>query len=143
MELTSPAFENEGVIPERFTCKGLNINPPLHLGHIPEGTRSLCIIMHDPDSPSGDFVHWVGYDIAPTEMLAEGSKPGRQGANDFGKIGYGGPCPSEGTHRYLTEAYALDTVLELPDGKRKEEVETAMTGHVLESARLTGRVSAE
>jgi hypothetical protein len=138
MQLTSPAFSNEGIIPDRFTCKDLNINPALEISDIPEGTKSLAIIMDDPDSPSGHFVHWVGYDIEPTDFIAEGSRPGRQGPNDGGGIGYTGPCPSKGTHRYVIRLFALDTKLHLPDGKSRAEIEQAIEGHVLAEAELRG-----
>jgi len=98
--------------------------------------------MHDPDAPSGDFVHWVGYDIAPTDVIPEGSRPGKQGVNDFGDLGYGGPCPPSGTHRYIIQAYALDVMLGLPDGKKRAEIEAALQDHVLAAAELMGKVSA-
>ncbi|MBD3321771.1 MAG: YbhB/YbcL family Raf kinase inhibitor-like protein [Chitinivibrionales bacterium] len=142
MKLSSPAFENDGTIPERFTCKGENVNPQLNIGDIPQNAKSLCIIMHDPDAPSGDFVHWVDYNIVPTAIIPENSGPGRQGRNDFGHLGYGGPCPpADGAHRYVTELHALDRMLDIPEGASRSEVETALDGHELASAELTGEFS--
>jgi len=139
MKVTSPAFENGSTIPERFTCKGANVNPPLRLEEIPESTKSLCIVMHDPDSPSGDFRHWVGYDMEPAAEIPEGVAPGKQGKNDFGNLGYGGPCPPPGKpHRYVVEVHALDTRLRLPEAKTREEIEAAMQGHQVARAELTG-----
>ncbi|MBD3420620.1 MAG: YbhB/YbcL family Raf kinase inhibitor-like protein [Chitinivibrionales bacterium] len=139
MKLSSPAYENNATIPQRFTCKDININPPYRIKDIPQNTQSLCIIMHDPDAPSGDFVHWVGYDIPPTENIEEGTRPGVQGQNDFGETGYGGPCPPSGsTHQYVTELYALDTRLNLPQGRSRKDVEEALQSHLLDSAQLTG-----
>ncbi|MFP4013396.1 MAG: YbhB/YbcL family Raf kinase inhibitor-like protein [Chitinispirillaceae bacterium] len=139
MNLSSPAFENDGFIPQKYTCKDLNVNPPLRVTEIPEKTESLCIIMHDPDSPSGDFLHWLDYNIEPVEAIDEGCRSGIQGLNDFGNIGYGGPCPSEGTHTYLIDAYALDSKLQLPRKVQRKEVEEAMQGHILATAELKGQ----
>ncbi len=139
MKLSSSAFEHEGIIPDRFTCQGQNINPPLALEEIPENTQSLCVLMHDPDAPSGDFVHWVDYDIEPSEEIPEGTSLGCQGVNSFDKPGYGGPCPSDGAHRYYLDVFALDTKLNLPEGKSRSEVESAMSGHILDSAEIMGK----
>lgn len=142
MKLTSPAFNNNQTIPERFTCRGEDINPRLEIRDVPEATKSLCMVMHDPDSVKGDFVHWVAYNIKPTNAIPESDKTGTAGRNDFGRLGYGGPCPQSGTHRYVMELFALNSTLELSEGARREEVEQTMRGHVLASAQLTGRVAA-
>lgn len=138
MRLRSPAFENDGTIPRKHTCEGENVNPPLYISEIPENAKSLCIIMHDPDSPSGDFVHWIEYDIEPTELIDEGFRSGIQGINDFGRAGYGGPCPSKGMHHYQIDLFALDSKLQLPENSSRERVEGALKGHVLASAELNG-----
>ncbi|MBD3345219.1 MAG: YbhB/YbcL family Raf kinase inhibitor-like protein [Chitinivibrionales bacterium] len=144
MKLSSPAFENDGIIPAKFTCKGSNINPPLTIEDLPEGTKSLCLIMHDPDAPSGDFVHWVDYNIDPTGEIPENSTPGKQGKNDFGNIGYGGPCPPpDGAHHYVWELHALDTMLGMSGGTSRQEVESALQGHELASAQLVGQFASE
>ncbi|MFP4165009.1 MAG: YbhB/YbcL family Raf kinase inhibitor-like protein [Chitinispirillaceae bacterium] len=139
MKLSSPAFENEGFIPPKYTCAGININPPLRVTDIPEKTESLCLIMHDPDSPSGNFLHWLDYNVEPVEAIDEGSRPGTQGKNDFGNIGYGGPCPSDGMHTYVLDAYALDSKLDLPQKAERKDVEQAMQEHILAKAELRGQ----
>jgi Raf kinase inhibitor-like YbhB/YbcL family protein len=138
MQITSSAFEDNGFIPDKFSCKGLNINPDLNIEGIPEGTKSLALIMDDPDAPSGDWVHWVVYDIPVRGRIQENSIPGKQGRNDFGDTSYGGPCPPQGTHRYFFKVYALDKELALSEGLTKKELESAMAGHILAEARLIG-----
>jgi hypothetical protein len=147
IEITSTAFANEGMIPRRFTCDGENISPPLSWKGMPEGTKSLALIADDPDAPRKTWVHWVVYNlpaesgglpenVPPEKTLAGG---GRQGTSDFGRIGYGGPCPPSGTHRYFFKLYALDAELGLAPGATKEELLQAMAGHVLAEAQLMGR----
>lgn len=147
MKLESPAFNANGAIPAKYTCKGENISPALHWDAPPEKTRSLTLIMDDPDAPGGTFVHWVLYDlpsdvrelpeaIDPNPILMQG---GTQGKNGFRHYGYGGPCPPGGTHRYFFKLYALDTLLDLPPGASKQEVLAAMQGHVLAGAELMGK----
>ncbi len=146
--LTSPAFEQGGGIPARYTCAGENVSPPLEWGEVPEGAKSLALICDDPDAPRGTFVHWVIFNIPPSAKgLAEGipkepelSDGSIQGRNDFGEIGYGGPCPPPGpAHRYFFKLYALDTKLDLPPGATKAQVLQAMQGHVLAQTELMGR----
>jgi Raf kinase inhibitor-like YbhB/YbcL family protein len=147
MEITSTAFANEGMIPRRFTCDGEDISPPLSWKGMPGGTKSLALIADDPDAPRKTWVHWVVYNlpassgglpenVPPEKTLADG---GRQGTSDFGRIGYGGPCPPSGTHRYFFKLYALDSELGLAPGATKEELLQAMAGHVLAEAQLMGR----
>ena len=138
MKLTSPAFGHNQTIPKKYTCQAEDINLPLNVDGIPEGTKSLALIIDDPDAPMGTWVHWVVFDIPPTNRIAENSVPGRQGWNDFGKRDYGGPCPPSGTHRYFHKIYALDTVLNLKEGAKKKELEKAMQGHILGHAELIG-----
>lgn len=137
-ELTSTAFAQGESIPVKYSCDGDDISPPLTWSDPPEGTQSLALIMDDPDAPGGTFVHWVVYNIALTERIGEGAIPGTQGMNDFGKQGYGGPCPPSGTHRYVFKLYALNENLDLPEGLSKEDLEKAMADHVLAQTELIG-----
>lgn len=147
MRLFSSAFEDGGVIPQRYTCDGENTSPPLEWSAAPPGTQAYVMIVDDPDAPSGTFVHWLLYDIPVSENgLTEAvGKPGAeaggglQGRNGFGDQGYGGPCPPSGTHRYYFRLYALQQSLRLPAGARRQEVEQAMEGRVMEMAELMGR----
>lgn len=139
MKLTSPAFDPQGFIPELYTCKGADISPPLQISEIPEGTQSLALIVDDPDAPMGTFVHWVLYDISPTTVIGADTAPGTQGINDFQNVRYGGPCPPGGTHRYYFKLYALDRRIELPAGKSKQDVESAMRGHILEQTEIMAK----
>lgn len=138
MELKSPEFENNQFIPKKFTCEGEDVNPALIIENLPEGTKSLALIVDDPDAPMGTWVHWVVYDIPVTSRIDEDSVPGKQGINDFRKKDYGGPCPPSGTHRYFFKIYALDQELGLPEGITKEDLEKAMQGHILDKAELIG-----
>ncbi len=141
MNLTSPEFKHNGFIPSKFTCEGLDISPTLVIEGIPEGTKSLALIMDDPDAPMGTWVHWVVYDIPPAInrlTLEKNSIPGKQGKNNFGRINYGGPCPPSGTHRYFFKIYALDIALNLKEGISKGALEKAMEGHILGRAELIG-----
>lgn len=139
MQLVSPAFKDQQSLPEKFTCKGDNFSPPLHFKNVPQGTESLALLVDDPDSPSGTFIHWLIWNVEPdTTKIAERSGLGFRGRNDFGVIGYKGPCSPIGkSHRYVFHLYALDKILNLPDGASRREVERAMQGHILESAQLT------
>jgi len=131
LSVTSPAFENNGFIPSKYTCDGDNINPALRIEGLPEGTQSLVLIVDDPDAPMGTWDHWVVWNIPPIEKIEENSVPGTEGFNDFRRHSYGGPCPPSGTHRYFFKVYALDTKLVLDPNSRKKNVEKAMKGHVL------------
>lgn len=147
MKLESSTFEADGLIPAKYTCDGADLSPSLSWNDPPTKTQSFALIADDPDAPRGTFVHWVVYDIPATvRELAEGVKAantlpsgGVQGKNDFGKIGYGGPCPPSGTHRYFFKLYALDRKLNLRSGATKEEVLQGMEGCVLATAELIGR----
>lgn len=130
MQLTSGAFEETQAIPREYTCDGMNQSPELKISDAPGGTRSLTLIFDDPDAPGGTFLHWLAYDIEPTDRIPENASPGTQGVNDFGKRGYGGPCPPSGTHRYFFRVYALDSTVDLPPGSGRRDVEGAMEGHV-------------
>src|ERR1044072_9586498 len=108
LTVTSNAFSQGGQIPKKYTCEGENVNPSLRIGDYPEETKSLVIIVEDPDAPSGLFTHWLVWNITPNEAIAENYIPGINGRNSFGKTGYGGPCPPSGSHRYYFKVYALD-----------------------------------
>lgn len=139
MKLTSPQFQNNGKIPKKYTCIGDDINPPLHIEGIPENTKSLVLIVDDPDAPSQDpWVHWVVYDIPVLSQISENSVPGTQGINSHKKEAYNGPCPPSGTHRYFFKLYALDTKLNLPSGQSKNQIEQAMTRHAIDKIELIG-----
>ncbi len=146
MELTSTAFENNGMIPEQYTCDGNDISPPLNISQIPEGTKSLVLIMDDPDAvkPAGKvWDHWIVFNI-PSNLneIEEGKEPqGIQGITSFGRLGYGGPCPPDNEHSYIFKLYALDIELDLVEGASKEQILELMNGHVLEEAELIGRYS--
>lgn len=141
MKIESSAFENNGMIPAEYTCDGVNINPQLTIGGIPAGAESLVLIVDDPDAPGGTWVHWTVWNIDPlVTEIPENSIPmgAVEGVTDFGKTGYGGPCPPSGTHRYFFKLYALDTTLELDSSAAVQDINEAMDGHILESAELVG-----
>lgn len=145
-ELTSPAFTEATPVPSRHTCDGDNLSPELRWRGAPPQTRSLALVMHDPDSPHGDFTHWLSWGIDPAaDHLAEGSgnvPRDSVGRNGFGNLGYGGPCPPPGgePHRYFFELHALDVPsLNLRRGAGRADFELALQGHVLATAKLTGR----
>ena len=150
LALTSSAFDANQPIPKKYTCEGVEISPPLAWSGAPAGTRSLALIVEDPDAPDPAapkrvFTHWVLYNIAAeSALLAEGAsaaslpKGAVEGRNDFGRAGYGGPCPPIGRHRYFFKLHALDTVLPVDTALDKKALEAAMQGHVLEKAELVG-----
>jgi Raf kinase inhibitor-like YbhB/YbcL family protein len=148
LNLKSSAFSEGGDIPRKFTCDGPDVSPELTWDEGPSGTQSFCIIMDDPDAPAGTWVHWVYYDIPNTSRglpegipkIGEVKDGGKHGRNDFGRLGYGGPCPPRGpAHRYFFKLYALNTRLDLQPGARKSDVEKAMKGHILAQTQLMGR----
>jgi Raf kinase inhibitor-like YbhB/YbcL family protein len=147
MKVTSSAFSEGTMIPNKFTCDDINISPPLEWSQVPEGTKTFAIICNDPDAPAGDWVHWVLYNLPPNisefkenvpkvEILSNGAI---QGKNDFGRIGYGGPCPPGGTHRYYFRVYALTKELYVKAGITKTELLKAMEGSILAEGELMGR----
>lgn len=143
MEITSSAFGNGSLIPKKYTCDGQDVNPPLEISQVPDGTRSLALIMHDPDAPrSGGWTHWTIFDLEPSlTRIEENSVPskGVEGLTDSGKRGYGGPCPPSGTpHRYEFRLYALDSKLALDGRASKVDLERAMGGHIIAKAALMG-----
>jgi Raf kinase inhibitor-like YbhB/YbcL family protein len=143
MKITSSAFQQGGNIPSKFTCDGSNTSPPLQISDVPSEAKGLVLIVDDPDAPSGLFTHWTAWNISPqTSTVAEGSTPkGMHGTNDFGKSGYGGPCPPSGAHRYYFKIFALDRELDLPAGAKRGQLDAAMKGHVIAQGELMGRYS--
>ena len=144
MKITSAAFQAGGNIPSKFTCDGADTSAPLHFEGAPAEAKSLVLIVDDPDAPSGLFSHWLVWNIDPkTTETAEGSAPpaATQGKNDFGKTGYGGPCPPSRTHRYYFRIFALDNQLDLPAGSKRGQLDSAMKGHVIGQGELMGRYS--
>ncbi len=141
MKLTSPEFSHNGNIPSELTCDGSDISPALIISDVPPNAKSLVMIVDDPDAPVGTWDHWIVFNIPPsTIQIPKGTEPeGTAGKNSWGRTGYGGPCPPSGTHRYFFKLYALDIVLNLPQGAAKKELERAMEGHILAQAQLMGR----
>jgi len=140
--VASPAFQAGGAIPNQFTCKGVNQNPPLQFGGIPAGAGSLALILEDPDAPGGSFTHWLVWNIDPatTQIGTKSLPPGvSQGRNDFGKFGYGGPCPPSGIHRYFFRIYVLDRKLDLKSGAARRDLDKALAGHTIARGELMGR----
>jgi len=138
MKITSPAFKQNEYIPEKYSCKGDDVNPPLDISDIPEKARSLALIVDDPDAPAGTWVHWVVFDIPIVYRIEENSVPGKLGLTNTGKRDFHGPCPPSGTHRYFFKIYALDTLLNLKEGISKGQLEKAMQGHIVDKAELIG-----
>jgi Raf kinase inhibitor-like YbhB/YbcL family protein len=147
MEVLSSVFNDGAMIPDKYTCDDIDISPPLKWSSVPDGTKTFAIICDDPDAPMGTWVHWVLFnlpaninelseDVPLLEILPNGAKQGR---NDFGKIGYGGPCPPGDTHRYYFKIYALSEELKVEAGITKSELLKAMGGHILSEGQLMGR----
>jgi len=149
IKLWSTVFQDNGLIPSKYTCDDANVSPPLEWSGLPATTKSIALIVDDPDAPAKTWVHWVAFDIPNSaRSLPEAVKPsetipggGKQGKNDFGRLGYGGPCPPSGTHRYFFKIYALDTETNLPSGATKDELLRAMEGHIVKQGELIGKYS--
>ncbi|MGC8741441.1 MAG: YbhB/YbcL family Raf kinase inhibitor-like protein [Candidatus Sumerlaeaceae bacterium] len=147
LTVTSPAFAEGEMIPSKYTCDGADVSPPLQINGIPQGAKSFALISDDPDAPRGTWVHWVLYDwpvsspTFPENLPKVGELPNgaKQGITDFRRLGYGGPCPPSGTHRYYFKVYALDVVLGKPAGLTKAQLLDAMKGHILAEGMLMGR----
>jgi Raf kinase inhibitor-like YbhB/YbcL family protein len=146
ISISAEAFQAGGTIPKEYTCDGSNVSPALSWSGIPSNAKSIALIMDDPDAPGGTFVHWVLFNIPPdttklpkdvpkNKTLSDGS---RQGVTDFGRVGYGGPCPPK-EHRYYFKIYALDTMLDLQHGASKQQLENAMKRHILAQGGLMGK----
>src|SRR5213079_504399 len=144
MKISSSALQEGGTIPEKFSKNGQNVSPELKIESAPAETKSLALIVDDPDAPVGLFTHWLVWNIDPkTTEIAEGSVPngGVQGTNDFPGQRYDGPQPPSGTHRYYFKIFALDQMLDLKSGAKRKEVDAAMQGHVITQGELMGRYS--
>lgn len=146
MKITSPAFIDGETIPGKYTCHGQDISPELKIEGIPPGTKSLALVMDDPDAPMGTWNHWVMWNIpvsGDAVVITEGSVPegAVEGVNSWPRSGYGGPCPPSGTHRYFFKVYALDAHLSISPSSGKRALETAMHGHAIAKAELMGKYS--
>lgn len=149
IQIASPAFKNGRFIPKTYTCEGDNISPPFVISQVPQDAKSLALIAEDPDAPMGTWIHWVIFNIPPNSLQLDASIPNtkvlsngtKQGLNDFRKIGYGGPCPPEGTHRYFFKIFALNKVLQLEAGAIKSDLIKAMHGHILSESETMGLFS--
>lgn len=142
MQLTSPSFANGSNIPPKYTCDGENINPPLVINKIPKKTKSLVLVVNDPDAPSGNWLHWSLWNIpATTKEIKENSIPTGTviGNNDFSLKTYRGPCPPSGTHRYFFKLYALDSLINLPPGANISKLEAKIKNHIIEKTELIGK----
>jgi hypothetical protein len=148
MDVKSPAFQDGQEIPRKYTCQGDDVSPALQIDSVPVGTKSLALIVDDPDAPNGTFYHWLAWNLAPTvteipEGAGRGGDPGplrdaRQGKNGFDDIGYRGPCPPSGRHRYRFNVFALKEALDLPEGATRDDLERAMQGKILEKVSCNG-----
>lgn len=141
MKIVSPNFENNGDIPEKYTCQGQDISPALEISDVPEDAKSLALIVDDPDAPNGNWNHWLVWDIpANIKTIPEnvGTKFATQGNNSWPKKGYGGPCPPTGAHRYFFKLFALKEMLNLPETTTKMELEKAMEGKIIDQAQTMG-----
>lgn len=141
LKLSSSAFKHSDSIPSKYTCDGADVNPPLVIENAPLNTKSLALIVDDPDAPAGNWVHWVVWNIDPTtNEIKENTVPSGalQGINDFRRHDYGGPCPPSGTHHYFFKLYALDMMLNLGQKANKAELERAMKGHIITQGELIG-----
>ncbi len=139
LTIKSPAFERNSPIPKKYSCDGEEMNPPLTVEGVPKESKSLALIVDDPDAPHGTFDHWVVWDISPaTTKIAEHSVPGTEGLNGARQKGFMGPCPPSGTHRYFFKVYALDKELKLGPKTTKRELEKAIENHILAKGELIG-----
>lgn len=142
MKITSQAFTDGARIPTKFTKYGENAVPPLHIDDVPEAARSLAVVVDDPDAPGGTFNHWILFNMDPKiHDIKENAVPvmAMQARNDYGEVEYGGPKPPSGEHRYYFTAFALDTMLPLNRGSKRQDFEREAEGHVLDSATLMGK----
>lgn len=136
--ISSSAFQQGSEIPQKFTCEGADINPPIDITEIPIDVKSIAIIVDDPDAPGGVWLHWLVWNIPVTHHLKENEIPGVEGMNDFGRCAYGGPCPPSGTHRYFFRVYGLDDLLRLKQGASRKQLEQMMNNHILAYGELMG-----
>lgn len=143
LKIRSAAFQNNGDIPRKYSCHGDNISPPIGINNYPPETKSFAIIVEDPDAPNGTFDHWVAWNIPVDDIIPENYQAKDQGNNGRNKLGYTGPCPPSGRHRYFFKVYALDYTIDLPAGSGKKELLKEMRDHILAGGELMGYYSAE
>ena len=143
MEITSPVFKSGGNLPRKHTCDGENISPELHFNKIPIETKSLVLILDDPDAPVSTWTHWLVWNILPQKSIGENYKEGVFGKNDFGTIKYSGPCPPYGTHTYYFRIYALDSILDMAEGSTRFNLDKIIPMHVLAYAEIKCRYKKE
>jgi len=139
LKISSPAFDQNGMIPRQYTPDGLNISPPVDIEDIPREAKSIAVIVDDPDAPRGTFCHWVVWNIPLIHHLRANDSHGTNGINDFGRHRYDGPCPPSGAHRYFFKVYALDSILSLSERSKKATVEEAIKDHIVGFGSLVGR----
>lgn len=142
MEILSPAFKNGDLLPLKYTCDGNNYSPPLNFKNVPDQARSLLLVLEDPDAPTGNWIHWVLFNLPPNTLYLEENiktlpSSTKNGLNSWKKNGYGGACPPDREHRYIFKLYALDIVLNLPEGVSLSDIEKAIKNHILEIATLS------
>jgi Raf kinase inhibitor-like YbhB/YbcL family protein len=144
-KLTSSAFEDGGKIPVRHTCDDQNTNPPIQIHNVPEGTKSLVLLMEDHDAPAGTWDHWITFNLPPdTKEIHDGHEPGGiSGKGTSGNLDYFGPCPPDGEHEYVFTVYALDSMLDLEEGASKDQIKEALAGKLIAEATLKGTYSRE
>ncbi|MEJ2240943.1 MAG: YbhB/YbcL family Raf kinase inhibitor-like protein [Candidatus Bathyarchaeota archaeon] len=138
LSVKSSVFGNGKKLPLKYTCDGEGINPPLVVEDIPSGAKSLVLVIQDPDAPSGDFIHWLVWNISPNGKIEENSIPGIEGRNSSGKIHYSSPCPPSGTHRYIFKVFAIDSNVELQDGATKKELDRSIHDHIIAEGEIIG-----
>jgi len=138
LKISSEVFSNNGMIPSKYTCEGENINPPIIISNLPMQSKTLVLIVEDPDASKGTFVHWLVWNIPPTNKIRENTVPGEEGKNDFKKHNYMGPCPPSGTHHYSFKIYSLDNFLHLEPTATRAELEAAMSKYVIGFGELIG-----
>jgi Raf kinase inhibitor-like YbhB/YbcL family protein len=138
LDITSPAFNDGGMIPVKYTRDGEDVNPPIEIAHIPEETICLAVIMEDPDATGGNWAHWLAWNIPVTHHIKENEVHGMVGVNDFLQCEYSGPCPPDGIHHYYYKVYALDALLDLPVKTKKHQLEKAMSEHIIGFGELVG-----
>ncbi|MEO5893211.1 MAG: YbhB/YbcL family Raf kinase inhibitor-like protein [Ferruginibacter sp.] len=138
LKVSSTAFVENGLIPSKYTCDGINVSPPIDIENIPSEAKCLVLVVDDPDASSTAWVHWLIWNIPVTHHIKENEVHGIQGLNDFKQQNYGGPCPPSGTHRYFFKVYALNTVLDLPGSADKAQLEIAMSEYIVGFAELVG-----
>lgn len=143
LTITSSAFKNNEFIPKKYTCDAQNISPPLQIKNVPKNTKSLALIVDDPDAPKGTFTHWIAWGISPTKHLISEGEKGKisEGLNGLDKQGYFGPCPPSGIHHYNFKMYALDSKIDISEKSHKAQLQAEIQNHIIQSATLTGKYS--